>query len=357
MIDGGTRMQRARHCEVARASLHITCDLFPAREGPDFQPTSLAIIMPKASATSSSKAAAKSTAKIPATHPSWVDMIKECIAAHPDEARTGVSRPTIKKFVESKYDIDLSAAAASQLNRAIAAGSEKGTFVLPKGLSGKVKLAPKTHKAEDAKENATPTTRKTVAKKSFVTKKVSGKGGLRASATNKKATALTSKATSTHVTKSGRVAGTVTTPKKPATAKVTKGATAARKSSSTRVGAATKPTMTGKKAAASKKALAAKKTSAARSAKADVTGHGPAAKAARSSRKTRKTAAIPSKKPASKKTTPAKKPAATAKKPASTSRKPASKACFLCVAKEPASVPAPAAASAAAAAEVPPPVA
>ncbi|KAF9065322.1 hypothetical protein BDP27DRAFT_1229161 [Rhodocollybia butyracea] len=76
-------------------------------------------------------------------HPTWIDMIKECITAHPDDARTGVSRPTIKKFVESKYKIDVNASAASQLNRAITSGNEKGVFVLPKGPSGKVKLAPK----------------------------------------------------------------------------------------------------------------------------------------------------------------------------------------------------------------------
>jgi hypothetical protein len=37
------------------------------------------------------------------------------------------------QFVESKYKIELNAAAASQLNRAIASGHEKGLFQLPKG--------------------------------------------------------------------------------------------------------------------------------------------------------------------------------------------------------------------------------
>lgn len=61
------------------------------------------------------------------------------------------------QFVESHYDVGMNAAAASQLNRAIAHGAEKGMFVLPKGRpcaydilfyltlalgsSGKVKLA------------------------------------------------------------------------------------------------------------------------------------------------------------------------------------------------------------------------
>ncbi|KAG5354181.1 hypothetical protein C0989_003694 [Termitomyces sp. Mn162] len=77
--------------------------------------------------------------------------LQECIIAHPDEARTGVSRPTIKKFVETKYHVTLDHATASQLNRAITSGSEKGTFVLPKGPSGKVKLAPKA-RTDAAKE-------------------------------------------------------------------------------------------------------------------------------------------------------------------------------------------------------------
>jgi len=41
--------------------------------------------------------------------------------------------PLSTQFVETKYHIDLNAAAASQLNRAIAHGSEKGVFLLPKG--------------------------------------------------------------------------------------------------------------------------------------------------------------------------------------------------------------------------------
>ncbi|KAJ3937044.1 MAG: hypothetical protein NXY57DRAFT_884563 [Lentinula lateritia] len=88
-------------------------------------------------------------------HPTWIDMIKECIVTHPEEARTGVSRPTIKKFIEIKYGIDVNASTASQLNRAITSGSEKGIFVLPKGPSGKVKLAPKV-RHDAAKEVGAP---------------------------------------------------------------------------------------------------------------------------------------------------------------------------------------------------------
>lgn len=87
-------------------------------------------------------------------HPSWVDMVKECITAHPDEARHGVSRPTIKKFVETKYKIHPNQTSNSQLARAITHGAEKGIFVLPKGPSGKIKLPPKgSSPHETTKEN------------------------------------------------------------------------------------------------------------------------------------------------------------------------------------------------------------
>ncbi|KAF9562148.1 hypothetical protein CPC08DRAFT_388336 [Agrocybe pediades] len=84
-------------------------------------------------ATKKSFTAKPSAASAKAAHPTWVDMIKECIVERPEDARTGVSRPHIKKYVEDKYHIDLNAAAASQLSRAIINGSEKGIFVLPKG--------------------------------------------------------------------------------------------------------------------------------------------------------------------------------------------------------------------------------
>lgn len=50
---------------------------------------------------------------------------------------------TIKKFAEEKYKLEVTGVNLSQLNRAIASGVESGLFTLPKGPSGKVKLAPK----------------------------------------------------------------------------------------------------------------------------------------------------------------------------------------------------------------------
>ncbi|KAF8626295.1 hypothetical protein AX15_004966 [Amanita polypyramis BW_CC] len=87
------------------------------------------------------------------THPSWIEMIKACITAHPDHARQGVSRPQIKKFVEQTYKLEMTTAQNVMLSKALGSGSEKGVFVLPKGPSGRVKFAPKTKTDTSAKEN------------------------------------------------------------------------------------------------------------------------------------------------------------------------------------------------------------
>ncbi|THH33026.1 hypothetical protein EUX98_g1168 [Antrodiella citrinella] len=95
----------------------------------------------KPKTTKTAKAAAP--AKASGSHPSWKDIIRECIAAHTSEARSGVSRSTIKKFAEEQYKLEMNGLQNSQLNRAITTGAEQGVFQLPKGPSGKVKLAPK----------------------------------------------------------------------------------------------------------------------------------------------------------------------------------------------------------------------
>ncbi|KAJ7786964.1 hypothetical protein B0H14DRAFT_2400047, partial [Mycena olivaceomarginata] len=73
--------------------------------------------------------------KTTSSHPPWVDMITECITAHPEDTRQGVSRSQIKKFVEMKYKLSIGAAQNTQLSKALTAGSEKNIFVLPKVLS------------------------------------------------------------------------------------------------------------------------------------------------------------------------------------------------------------------------------
>lgn len=85
--------------------------------------------------------------------------MQECITAHPDDARHGVSRPQIKKFapiscnylisqaqryfrfVEEKYKLDIGNAQITQLSKAIAIGAEKNIFSLPKGRNKFCSLA------------------------------------------------------------------------------------------------------------------------------------------------------------------------------------------------------------------------
>ncbi|KAJ7098097.1 hypothetical protein B0H15DRAFT_824087 [Mycena belliarum] len=94
------------------------------------------------------------TSKATPAHPTWKDIIKECIATSDAPKRQGVSRSAIKKFAEDKYKLS-TPANISQLNRAIVSGVEAGIFIQPKGPSGCVKLAPSV-KRDVSKENSEP---------------------------------------------------------------------------------------------------------------------------------------------------------------------------------------------------------
>ncbi|WOO83931.1 Histone H15 [Vanrija pseudolonga] len=108
-----------------------------------------------AAAAAAGTAKKASAPKKPSAHPTFLAMIQEAIKAHPEDARAGVSRPTIKKYLANTYKLDLSAAAnVNNLSNAIKRGQETGVLVLPKGIGGKVKLAPK--KAAAGKENQAP---------------------------------------------------------------------------------------------------------------------------------------------------------------------------------------------------------
>ncbi|EGO20991.1 hypothetical protein SERLADRAFT_475551 [Serpula lacrymans var. lacrymans S7.9] len=113
---------------------------------------------------SAAKPVKKIASRPAATHPSWIDMIKECISANPDDARSGVSRPQIKKYVEDKYKLQIGNAQNTQLSKAIATGAEKGAFLLPKGPSGRVKLPPKHVKTDTSATKENKPASKTVAK-------------------------------------------------------------------------------------------------------------------------------------------------------------------------------------------------
>ncbi|EIN07820.1 hypothetical protein PUNSTDRAFT_126725 [Punctularia strigosozonata HHB-11173 SS5] len=198
----------------------------------------------KSAATKKATTKKSSVSKKPAPqakasgHPSWKDLIKECIVDHPDDKRAGVSRPQIKKWAEDKYNIDMSGANVSHMNRAIASGAEVGIFLLPKGVSGKVKLAPKNVASKEnepaTKKPATATTSKKPVAKSAPTK--------RSAATK---TSSTKKSTAT---------------KKAATSKAPARAALATKSSTVpaKKAAAPKKTATGTKKAPAKKTSSAK---------------------------------------------------------------------------------------------------
>ncbi|KAJ3717652.1 histone H1 [Lentinula guzmanii] len=237
-----------------------------------------------------------------AAHPTWIDMIKECIIAYPEDARTGVSRPTIKKFVENKYKIDVNASTASQLNRAITSGSEKGVFVLPKGPSGKVKLAPKV-RSDATKENATPAVKKPVSKSKAPSTRLSASKKApttKASAPEKVRPSKASAVLKPSPTKAPTVKK-YSSSKKSAQSRATtlnkkvapskNSASTARKPSNSKKGSTTKGTATAKKSIANKPKVANARSSASK-AKASVPKAKPIAKAsARPKSATKKAAA------------------------------------------------------------------
>lgn len=111
-------------------------------------------------------------------------MIKDAIISHPEESRAGLSRPTIKKYILQKYTATSKVSEATfnnHISKAIVKGAEKKVFTLPKGPSGKVKLAPsvkaktatKKPAAAPKKAAAKPAAKKVVKKTTATAKKVS----------------------------------------------------------------------------------------------------------------------------------------------------------------------------------------
>ncbi|SPO39919.1 uncharacterized protein PSFLO_05400 [Pseudozyma flocculosa] len=169
------------------------------------------------SAATATKPAAKKAAPKKAasgTSLTYEAMIKAAIAAHPTDARTGISRSTIKKYLQSHYPETAKLSEASfntRVNQTITRGAEKKTFVLPKGPSGKVKLAPK-EKAAAEKKVKTPAADKKPA--AAAAKKPAAKKP----AAKKTAAAGTKKAASTTATKAKKPAAKAPA-KKPAAKK------------------------------------------------------------------------------------------------------------------------------------------
>ncbi|ORY24390.1 hypothetical protein BCR39DRAFT_547036 [Naematelia encephala] len=120
-----------------------------------------------------------------ASHPTFLDMVLAAVKGHPESARTGVSRPQIKKFLVDTYKIDMSSASnVNNLSNAIKRGAGKGYLTLPKGASGRVKVAAK--KPAAGKENAPP---KTAAKKPAAKPKVAAKPAVKKTTAAKPAAA------------------------------------------------------------------------------------------------------------------------------------------------------------------------
>ncbi|KAF4615339.1 hypothetical protein D9613_003240 [Agrocybe pediades] len=296
-------------------------------------------------ATSTKPAAKKSSsAKPPATHPTWADMIKvswyyhasilvfwglpvslalvhkfstvlvvvlsttpgqralsacsgifsECIAENTEDARIGVSRPQIKKYVENKYKLEMGAAQVSQLSRAITTGAEKGVFVLPKGLSGRVKLAPKTKAADSsAKENKPATNPASKAKTTTAKPKATA---AKSSTTKPKAAAKSTTAKTTKAAAPKKTTAASKPKPKAADAKKPAAKKAVAAKPKAKAASTTKKTTTASKKAPAKKAVTG--GSAASKAKAAATKKAPAKKPV-----AKKAAAKPAAKPATKKTT------------------------------------------------------
>lgn len=140
-------------------------------------------------ATTKSTAKKAAVAKAAPSHPTWADMIKECIAVNTEDARIGVSRPQIKKYVETKYKLEIGAAQSTQLAKAISTGADKGVFVLPKGPSGRVKLAPKSKPADTSSKENKPAPKPVSKSKAATTKAKTAKAAPASKSAAKTATA------------------------------------------------------------------------------------------------------------------------------------------------------------------------
>ena len=94
--------------------------------------------------------AKKSTSTRKPSSMTYEDMIIEAIISYGEEGRAGLGRPTLKKVILAKHPdtgkLPLSSF-STHLNSAIVRGKDKGVFLLPKGVSGKVKLAAKAKHA------------------------------------------------------------------------------------------------------------------------------------------------------------------------------------------------------------------
>ena len=202
----------------------------------------------KAKSAVATAPAKKSTSSRKPSSMTYEDMIIEAIISYGEEGRSGLGRPTLKKVILAKHPdtgkLPLSSF-STHLNSAIVRGKDKGVFLLPKGVSGKVKLAAKAKHA--AGTSAAP-------KKITAAKKAAP-----SSSSTKKAKSSTSKAASAKKTAIKKAPAKTTTKKTPVkkasakttTAKKTPAKKAPAKKAPAKKAATTKKTTT--KSSASKK--------------------------------------------------------------------------------------------------------
>ncbi|GAA6061699.1 hypothetical protein JCM10212_005991 [Sporobolomyces blumeae] len=91
----------------------------------------------KASSTKATKVKSKDDKK-KVTHPPYQEMILEAIKA--DGTRGAASRPVIKKYILAKYSLADTHQFDSLIAAAIRRGADNGSFDLPKGFTGKIKI-------------------------------------------------------------------------------------------------------------------------------------------------------------------------------------------------------------------------
>ncbi|GAA5838294.1 hypothetical protein JCM5353_006842, partial [Sporobolomyces roseus] len=109
---------------------------------------------------SSEQATTSKASRTGRPHPTYQEMILEAIEEDGDKG--GASRPVIKKWILHRYGMSDTNQFDSLIAAAIRRGSENGTFDLPKGFTGKIKIAKDT---TEHKENAAPSRSSSTAKK------------------------------------------------------------------------------------------------------------------------------------------------------------------------------------------------
>ncbi|TGO25753.1 hypothetical protein BPAE_0073g00190 [Botrytis paeoniae] len=213
---------------------------------------------PKAATTTAAAPKAKAA---PSDHASYQDMIIDAIINLKE--RNGSSRIQLKKYLKANNKINAGDSMFDSLfNRALKNGVAKEVFIMPKGSSGTVKLAPKAKKApaEKAPKKATEkkaAVKKTVVKKATATKE---KKPTDATATKEKKAAAPKKAVAKPKTaaKPKEKKATVTKAKKATTPKdapaVVEKDTVLKKTASGRVTKTNAPKKTAVKKTATKKA-------------------------------------------------------------------------------------------------------